>query len=706
MPFYNASSLPRPVRLSERTRKFAEISLDGVYGREARANDAVIMDDIKGFDAFSVQKRYDLAIRRICETAPLRITPYEEVSGAATLGRAIDHYVPALYHGEPVCQSISHYTADFPDALSRGIDALDGEVRVKLRDASLSDAQREMLEGLRNAVESMHIYHDRYMDALCADGSPRCLAIAQSLARVPFAPPRTFREAVQSLWFLFSWQRLCGNWPGLGRIDEMLGGFLERELAAGSITRDEARELLASMLIKGCEWITLEQTVSGDAQHYQNIVLGGIDADGREVTNTVTELVLEILEELPISDYPVAVRINGHTPARIFELLAANIRHGGGVMAVYNEPVIIDNLVRFGYTLRDARRFANDGCWEIQVPGETCFSYLPFDAYGILQREVFCLGEAESPDYPDFESLVGAYNTRLGAFLTRLHDDADTSRRIARGGIPSSVVSLLEKGSIAHARNYYDLGPRFTVISPHIGGFPDVVNALFAVKTLVYDEKKLTFRELMDVLRADWEGYEELRLYVRRRIVFFGNDSEPVDALGARLMDDYIRMAESVHERAGILRPVGASTFGRQIEWASSRFAHAHGFHAGTYLASNVCPTPGTDTEGVSAVIRSHCALGVSRLVCGTALDIKFSPSVLEGDRAESLTEGLVRGFCDLGGIFMQMDVVDDRILREAQAHPEQYSNLAVRISGWSARFVTLSREWQDMIIERTTQGH
>ena len=117
-------------------------------------------------------------------------------------------------------------------------------------------------------------------------------------------------------------------------------------------------------------------------------------------------------------------------------------------------------------------------------------------------------------------------------------------------------------------------------------------------------------------------------------------------------------------------------------------------------------PTPGTDTEGVSAVIRSHCALGVSRLVCGTALDIKLSPSVLEGDRAESLTEGLVRGFCDLGGIFMQMDVVDDRILREAQAHPEQYSNLAVRISGWSARFVTLSREWQDMIIERTTQEH
>ncbi|MEA4822602.1 MAG: pyruvate formate lyase family protein [Clostridiaceae bacterium] len=691
--------------MSPPTREFARLSLDGVYGREARANYAVMLDDIPDYNMLPLQKRYDLAIQRICETAPLRITPYELVTGAATLGLAIDHYVPAVYQGQPVCQSISHYTADFPDALRRGVDAIETEVRQRLKDASLSAAQRSMIEGLIHAIDGLHIYHARYLHALRYDGSPRCLTIADALKRVPFEPPKTFREAVQALWFLFSWQRLCGNWPGLGRIDEMLGGFLECELAAGTITRDEAREILASMLIKGCEWITLEKSVSGDAQHYQNIVLGGIDVNGHEVTNTVTELTLEILEELPIGDYPVAVRINEHTPPRIFELMASNIRHGGGVIAVYNERVILANLVSFGYTLSDARRFANDGCWEIQIPGETCFSYIPFDAYGMLQRDVFHLGDDTPVDYPDFEALVSAYNACLSGFISRLHDDIDTARRIARGGMPSSVVSLLEKGSIAHARNYYDLGPRFTVVSPHIGGFPDVVNALFAVKALVYDEKRLTFREFMDILKTDWEGYEDLRLYIRRHIVFFGNDSAPADALGARLMSDYCRMVEAVHERAGILRPAGASTFGRQIGWASSRFAHAHGFRAGTYLASNVCPTPGTDTEGVSAVIRSHCTLGVSRLVCGTALDIKLSPKALTDERYVNLITGLVRGFCDSDGIFMQFDVIDDKILREAQAHPELYSNLSVRLSGWSARFVTLSQEWQDMIIERTTQN-
>ncbi len=484
----------------------------------------------------------------------------------------------------------------------------------------------------------------------------------------------------------------------------MLRPYLERELAAGSIKINEARALIASFLIKGCEWITLQDTVSGDGQHYQNIVLGGVDRDGNEVTNKVTELILEVLEELPIGDYPVAVRINEHTPRRIFELMAANIRHGGGVIAVYNENVVLDNLIRFGYAPEDARRFANDGCWEIQVPGETCFSYRPFDAYGILQREVFHLGDDEPVDYPDFEAIVAAYNRQLAAYIDELHRHIDKSRPTDRTDRPSSVVSLLEKGSIEHARSYLNQGPRFTVFSPHIGGFPDVVNALFAVKTLVYDEKKLTFPEYMDILKANWEGHEDLRRYAQTRIVYFGNDSGPVDALGARLMNDYVDMVEAVPERCGIKRPAGASTFGRQIDWAWQRFAHAHGFKAGTYLASNTCPTPGTDVEGVSAVIRSHCKVGVHRLTCGTALDIKLAPHILDDDRAADIVEALVKSFCDLGGIFMQFDVIDNRTLLEAQAHPELHRDLSVRISGWSARFVTLSREWQQMIIERTTQ--
>lgn len=197
MAFHNASAVPRPVRLSEAARAFAARSLDGVYGREARANHAVSLDDIPDFDLLSPQKRYDAAIRRVCEAAPLRLVPEELVCGAATLGLGIRHQVPATYHGQVVCESISHYTADFPDALRRGVDAIEAELLERLRDPALTELQREVLEGMRNAVDALHIYHARYMAALRADGSPRCLAIAAALERVPFQPPQTFREAVQ-----------------------------------------------------------------------------------------------------------------------------------------------------------------------------------------------------------------------------------------------------------------------------------------------------------------------------------------------------------------------------------------------------------------------------------------------------------------------------------------------------------------------------
>ena len=240
--------------------------------------------------------------------------------------------------------------------------------------------------------------------------------------------------------------------------------------------------------------------------------------------------------------------------------------------------------------------------------------------------------------------------------------------------------------------------------SPHIGGFPDVVDSLYVIKKLVFEEKRLTLPAFLQILRNDWADAEDLRRYVREHYKLFGNDSEDVDELAARLFGVYIDLVERVHERGAIVRPAGASTFGRQIDWAPTRYSHAHGFTAGTFLASNLGPTPGTDTEGVSAVIRSHCKLPLKRLSCGTALDIKLDTALLTEERYETLLTGLMRGFCDLDGFFMQLDVADNQVLLDAQKNPEAYRSLSVRVSGWSARFVTLSREWQDMIIQRTTQ--
>jgi len=192
----------------------------------------------------------------------------------------------------------------------------------------------------------------------------------------------------------------------------------------------------------------------------------------------------------------------------------------------------------------------------------------------------------------------------------------------------------------------------------------------------------------------------------RKPLDFYGNDSAEVDALMQRVINDYTGMVGATRERHGALRPAGISTFGREVsQYLPHRTATAAGNRKGAILAANFSPSPGTDKRGPTAVIRSHCAVDFSRLPCGTALDLKILPQSVKGETGLQALVGLMRSFVQLGGIFMQTDVVDNALLRDAQDHPEKYPNLSVRIAGWSARFATLSRDWQDMIINRTEQG-
>ncbi len=516
--------------------------------------------------------------------------------------------------------------------------------------------------------------------------------------RVPDAPPETFHEAVQALWFLWDFQRLCGNWSGIGRIDKLLGPFLQADLAAGRLTLDAAREILAHFWIKGCEWITGDGRGSGDAQFYQNIVLAGVDEEGRDVTNEVTYLVLDVVEELHISDFPIAVRLSSRTPERLLRRIAEVQRLGGGIVAVYNEDRIIANLHAFGYPLDEARNFANDGCWEVLAPGKTRFGYQPFDTLQLLQ-ETLGLAREEPVDYPDFEALFADFRLRLARKLTDLVNAWHFSKS------PSPLLSLFVEDCIARGRGYDEGGPRYTVLSPHAGGIPDTADSLLVIKALVYDEGRFTLPEFLAILKTDWDGQEALRASIRSRFDFWGNDAEAADAMARRVYDAFTDLVAQVRDRYGILRPAGISTFGREgSDFRPHRLAAASGRHRQEILAPNFSPSPGSDTQGPTAAIRSHCAVDFAKLPGGTALDLKIIPSSLEGEAGLQALMGLMRAFVELGGIFMQIDVVDAALLRDAQAHPERYPNLSVRVSGWSARFATLETEWQEMIIMRTEQ--
>ena len=690
----------RPVRLCEETRQFAWDSISHKYGHDTWKCDGVSMDDIEGFDSLSPIEKYDLAIRRIAETAPIRICEGEKISGAATLGISITHNVPATYRGEYLFGSVSHLTIDFETVLRYGVDHIRYEAEAAFE--KHRDTEREpFASSCIRTLDSFKIWHERYLSALSGQGYTENY---NNLKNVPFSPATNFYEAVQSIWFVFAFVRLCGNWPGIGRIDKLLGSYLEKDLADGVLTLDEAREILAHFFIKGCEWICGGDYGSGDAQHYQNILLCGIDEDGREVTNQVTYLVLDIIEELGISDFPTTVRVNKNTDKNLLRRVSEVISYGGGVIAVYNEDLIIESLTAHGYSEIEARRFANDGCWEIQIPGKTFFTYAPFDSLQILQKKTMG-GYSEDLSFESFEELYSKYLRDLDVSVKKLFSDRLTydfnvgknRKWFWEPPTPCTVVSIFEGGCIEKGLSYLEGGPVYNVVSPHIGGLPDTVNSLYAIKKLVFDEKKVTLPELFEILRSNWENSETLRQYALNKYTYFGNDSDEVDEIASRLVSDFADICDSIESSYDT--PAGISTFGRQLEWSPHRFATPYGKRAGDILTGNYSPTPGTDKEGATAIIKSYCKADLCRMVSGAALDIKLLPTNIKGEAGIDAIANLIRGFVSLGGHFMQLDLADAELLRRAQENPEEYANLSVRVSGWNARFVTLNKEWQDMII-------
>lgn len=692
----------RPVRLSESTRRFAWDSVNHRYGLETREHPNVSLDHIEGYGDMTPLERYDRAITEIVTKAPVRICADERISGAATLGDAIRHELPARYGDEPrgYLTAVSHLTIDFETVLRKGVGYIREQTEKSLE--TYKGTEREpFLRSCLHCLDSMEIWRGRYLDAL--EGRPGYEANLQNLRKVPFEPAGSFYEAVQSLWFTFAFVRLCGNWPGIGRIDRLLGGYLKRDLASGAITIDEAREILAHFFIKGCEWICGGNYGSGDAQHYQNIVLAGRDENGEEVTNEVTFLVLDVLEELGISDFPTTIRISENTDPELLRRAAEVIKLGGGVIAVYNEDLILRSLSGCGYDPKEAAEFANDGCWEIQIPGKTCFSYIPFDSLRILQ-ETTLANYGEGVTFPDFETLYAAFIRDLKRKVEEIVRDQlrDKERQAA---IPCTVISLFEQGCVEKGLSYRAGGPVYHVLSPHIGGLPDVVNSLYAVKKLVFDEKKTTFPGLMRILRENWSNDEPLRRYAANRFACYGNDNDEADRIASDVLRDFADICDGLKDTGIFMTPAGVSTFGRQIEWAPHRLATPFGKKAGEVLAGNFSPTPGTDKEGATAIIKSYCKADLTRTVSGAALDIKLLPSAVNGENGTESIMSLIRGFVKLGGHFMQPDIADTALLKEAQAHPEDYPNLSVRVSGWNARFVTLNKDWQDMIIAQTGSG-
>ncbi len=685
-----------PKRLSAETKKLAEAYLTGKFRCELQ-EPSFSISDLKLPATTSSLRCHAKMAELIAAQAPIQIRPTERLAGNALLLPAVRHEVPGMGHRS----SISHTTADFGDAVRKGLAGLECDIKEK---TTHSPAEQEFCHALLTVISAMRIWSRRYV-AECRQKQSESIHLKRLLPileRVPEHPPESFYEALQSFWMFFEFQRLCGNWSGLGRFDQILGPYLEHDIAHSVITIAEARELIAHFWIKGTEWcyglrqFNPGEPGSGDAQFYQNVILGGVDANGANVENLVTNLVLDVIEELHISDYPVAVRLNRHTSPELLRRIAEVQLLGGGIVSVYNEDVVLDGLRKAGYPETEIADFTNDGCWEVILPGKTAFSYTPFDALAVFQQALFA------------EAVPGSFNELYENYCLHLKERINGIKTAIQqmwaneAPPPDAVLSLIMPSCRHSARSYTDFGAKYTVNAIHAGGLPDVANSLLAIQKFIYEQHRLSLPELVEILKNDWRGNELLRLEFANSILYYGNDDAEADNMMKRVFDDYAAIVAASEPLPNILTPAGVSTFGREIQFAAERYATAFGKHVHEYLAPNLSPTPGTEKNAVTAVLNSYCKMDFSGVPNGCPLDMRLSMGINKLPNGAEILAALLKVFIDRGGFYLQLDSVDTEILRLAKQEPARFPNLVVRISGWSARFASLSEQWQDMIINRT----
>jgi formate C-acetyltransferase len=692
----------RPRRLSAVTHQLAQRGLSGEFGRSLVKADWSFPEAQD--TSLSPSQKYALAAMSVALNVPLRILPGELIVGSATILESAQHRTPLLD-----IDSTSHTTIGFGKALKTGYKGMRTEINERLSRGGLDAHGVDLLHSMLKTLDAAAVWQQRNIELLeqqMKEAPPEeqvtYQTLIHTLKQVPENKPRNFREALQSLWSMYAFQRLMGNWSGIGRMDQMLYPYLKKDLKEGKITLDEARERIAHFWIKGTEWIGVPNP-TGDAQFYQNVILGGTDRDGNEVANEVTYLILDVIEELHISDYPVAVRLGKHTPEKLFRRIAEVQRFGGGIVSVYNEDVVIDGLIKFGYPEEEAREFTNDGCWEAIIPGKTAFIYWPFDMMQSFFRALHLDKEQETPvEYAGFESLYNAFVSELDKELTDMHHVLDGAYNNSHNAAP--LISMFVEGCIEKGKGYHERGPKYSVNGIHAGGVTDVANSLLVLKKLVYEEQYIGLNDFVKILRNNWEMNEGMRRLIQDRFAFYGNDDRESDAMMCKVYDDYTALMAKVKEQNGVLRPCGISTFGREVDWRMMRKANPAGGRTGDILATNCSPSPGTDKKGPTAVLNSYCKMDFTKCCNGATVELKILPESVKGENGIRALVALAKVFREKKGFYMHVDVVDAATLIDAQMYPEKYPNLPVRVAGWSARFTTLCKEWQDMIIQRTQQ--
>jgi len=574
--------------------------------------------------------------------------------------------------------NISNLSPDYGKVIAGGLLAM----RESLSQSTLHEAMKRSIDAILNLTR-------RYEAAAREAGMDE---LAGVLARVPAYGARTFREALQSLRILHYAMWCEGDYHNtLGRFDQYMWPYLEGDLCAGRETPESAFELLEAFFL-ACNRDSDLYPGMQQGDNGQSIVLGGMTPDGKDGYNPLSDMCLRACAELKLIDPKINLRVSRTTPLSVFELGTQLTRLGLGFPQYENDDVAIPALEALGYATEDARNYAMAACWEFIIPGRGMeipnIGALPFAnaVDGVIRNQLASCA--------DMNALKAAVREDIFARVRKT-----LAERKNLYVIPSPYLSLFFDGCMEKDRDI-SLGCTYNNWGLHGTGVAAAADMLAAVEQTVF-EGYTPASELLAAMEANFEGHEALHSRLKTACPKMGNDDDRADQYAVWLLDTFAESVKGLtNERGGIVRAgTGSAMF--YIFHANELGATADGREAGVPLPANYAPSLNVKLSGPVSLIKSFTKPDLGKVINGGPLTIEFSDSVFTQQESITKVAQLVQLFVLRGGHQIQLNTVNHERLLDAQAHPENYRNLIVRVWGWSGYFVELDKCYQDHIIRR-----
>ena len=694
--------------------------------------------------------------------------------------RAIDHNI--FTPGNYFYNGVGHVTVKYWEVLEIGYEGIMAKAQAELDKCNVGDgdyAERSrFLEAVIMSCQAVIDYADRYaklaleMAEKCTDPQRKAelLVIASNCSKVPAKGATNFWEACQSFWFVQQLLQMesSGHSISPGRFDQYMYPYYKKDIESGAITRTAAQELLDCIWVKLNDLNKVRDAASAEGfagySLFQNLIVGGQDKDGNDVTNDLSFMCIEASMHVHLPAPSLSIRVWNGSPHDLLIKAAELTRTGIGLPAYYNDEVIIPALQNRGLSLADAREYNIIGCVEPQKAGKTegwhdaaffnmCRPLELVFGNGMDQGEMVGIPTGDVTRMETFDEFYDAYKKQM-EYCISLLVNADNAIDVAHAKrCPLPFLSSMIDDCIARGKTVQEGGAVYNFTGPQGFGIANMADSLYAIRQLVYQEKKFTMEELKEALAwnygkgLDEQSVKEITTGILREMTEsgakvdadtaaavlksvmnaqmapekmaryqeihdmiaevpkFGNDIPEVDYFARDVAYTYTRPLQNFKNPRGGQYQAGLYPVSANVPLGGQTGATPDGRYAHTPVADGVSPSAGKDVNGPTAAASSVAKLDHFIVSNGTLFNQKFHPSALSGREGLEKFVALIRSYFDQKGMHMQFNVVSRETLLDAQAHPENYKHLVVRVAGYSALFTTLSKSLQDDIIRRTEQG-